>query len=240
MKSRSWLRASARCAALCEVGSRAAKLGRALLGVILLLGSTGCLAQANSPGAAGADSRIEHGRYLVNAGNCISCHTRPGGVPFTGGVAFDTPFGTIYSTNITPDGETGLGKWSVADLQRAMHEGIARDGSHLFPAFPYTSFTKVSDADVADIYAYLRTLRPAKYTPPANGVLLWMRWPLAAWNRLYFREGRFAVNPAKSDRVESRSLSRRGSRTLQCVSYAAQFVSGGAAGTGVCRRKSSR
>src|SRR5665213_4620268 len=119
-----------------------------VLGAVFLLGTATCLAQGNSAPAA-ADSRVEHGKYLATAGNCVSCHTRPGGAPFTGGLAFETPLGTLYSTNITPDPETGIGRWTAADLRRAMHEGIARDGSQLLPAFPYTSFTKVSDADVA-------------------------------------------------------------------------------------------
>ncbi len=114
-------------------------------------------------------------------------------------MSFETPLGILYSTNITPDAETGIGRWTPADLQRAMHQGIARDGRHLVPAFPYPSFTKVTDADVADIYAFLRTLRPVRYTPPDNGFLFKMRWPLAIWNRFFFEAGRFAPNPAKSE-----------------------------------------
>jgi alcohol dehydrogenase (quinone), cytochrome c subunit len=178
--------------------ARAEGLSRALLAATLLLWNATSLAQAANPPAADAASRIERGRYLANAGNCVSCHTRPGGIAFTGGLPFETALGTIYSTNITPDVETGIGKWNAADLRRAMHEGIAQDGSHLFPAFPYTSFTKVSDADVADVYAYLRALRPVRYTPPGNGVLFSMRWPLAAWNKLFFKEGRFVANPAQT------------------------------------------
>lgn len=142
---------------------------------------------------------VERGKYLARAGNCFSCHTRPGGVPYTGGVAFETPLGTIYSTNITPDAETGIGSWSVDALRRAMHEGIAADGSRLFPAFPYTSYTKVSDADVAAIYAYLRSLKPERYTPPENSFLFSQRWALMIWNALFFEEGRFAPDPAQSD-----------------------------------------
>jgi alcohol dehydrogenase (quinone), cytochrome c subunit len=171
-----------------RLSRRAARL---LLAATLALWSATSLTQEGNPPAAGAAAAIERGKYLANAGNCVSCHTRPGGIAFTGGLPFETALGTIYSTNITPDAETGIGKWSAADLRRAMREGIARDGSRLFPAFPYTSFTKVSDVDVADIYAYLRTLRPVRYTPPGNGALFWMRWPLAAWNKLFFNEGRF-------------------------------------------------
>jgi alcohol dehydrogenase (quinone), cytochrome c subunit len=162
---------------------------RALLGLALF---------AASVAAQAADPSVERGRYLATAGNCVSCHTRPGGAPFAGGVAFETPFGTIYSTNITPDMKTGIGSWSGADLRRAMHEGIAADGSRLFPAFPYPQFTKVTEADVADIYAYLRTLKPESYEPPSNGVLLRMRWPLALWNRMNFTPGRFVADRSKS------------------------------------------
>ena len=144
------------------------------------------------------DTQIERGRYLVDAGNCFSCHTRAGGKPFAGGVAFDTPFGTIYSSNITPDTETGIGRWTGEDLRRAMHEGIAADGSRLFPAFPYTAYTKVTDADVAAIYAYLRTLQPVRYEKPRNGLLFSQRWAMAIWNMLFFEEGRFAANAAQS------------------------------------------
>src|SRR5579862_7186794 len=98
--------------------------------------------------SAATTAQVERGRYLAAAGNCVSCHTRPGGTAFAGGLSFSTPFGRIYSSNITPDPNTGIGQWSAADLRRAMHEGIGRGGYHLFPAFPYTSFTKVSDEDV--------------------------------------------------------------------------------------------
>ncbi len=140
----------------------------------------------------------ERGRYLALAGNCGACHTRPGGQPFAGGLAFDTPFGTIYSSNITPDAKTGIGRWSAADLRRAMHEGIAADGSRLFPAFPYASYTKVTDTDVDDIHAYLRTLKPVRYVPPDNSILFSMRWALAAWNKLYLQPGRFTPDPKQS------------------------------------------
>jgi mono/diheme cytochrome c family protein len=177
-----------------RIGWRAkAHLRRSALQVGLLLASAVCQGQQNAP-----DAHVDNGKYLAAAGNCLSCHTRPGGSPFAGGVAFPTPLGVLYSTNITPEPETGIGRWSAADLQRAMHEGIARDGSHLFPAFPYTAFTKVSDADVADIYAYLRTLRPVRYTPPANGAMFSMRWGVGLWNELFFTPGRLVATAAKS------------------------------------------
>lgn len=134
---------------------------------------------------------MESGRYLVAAGNCFSCHTRAGGEPFSGGVPFETPFGTIYSTNITPDPDTGIGLWSRKDLGEAMHEGIAPDGSRLFPAFPYTSFTRVTNDDIAAIFAYLRTLKPVRYRAPDNSFLLRARWGLVLWNGLFFNRRGF-------------------------------------------------
>lgn len=153
---------------------------------------------ASAADAGQGEGILARGQYLADAANCYSCHTRAGGVPFSGGVAFETPFGRIYSTNITPDGTTGIGSWKEDDLRRAMHEGIAADGSHLFPAFPYPSYTKVEDADVAAIYAYLRSLQPASYTPPKNGLLFSQRWALAIWNALFFKSGRFVPDTSQS------------------------------------------
>jgi mono/diheme cytochrome c family protein len=144
------------------------------------------------------ESMVELGKYLANAGNCVSCHTRAGGAPFGGGVPFVTPFGKIYSTNITPDPLSGIGKWGVDDLRRAMHEGVAAGGYRLFPAFPYTSFTKVTDADVGAIYAYLRTLKPVRYTPPGNGLIFAQRAGLMLWNALFLHEGRFSPDATRS------------------------------------------
>jgi mono/diheme cytochrome c family protein len=144
------------------------------------------------------DPTAESGKYLVDAGNCISCHTRAGAAAFSGGVPFETPFGRIYSTNITPDLATGIGKWSFSDLVRAMHEGVAVGGHRLFPAFPYPSFTRIIDQDVRAIYAYLRTLKPIRYAPPSNDFLLTQRWSLISWNALFFKERRFISDAARS------------------------------------------
>ena len=93
---------------------------------------------------------------------------------------------------------TGIGSWSVADLRRAMQHGVARNGDYLFPAFPYVSFTKVSDADITAIYAYLKTLPAVRYRPPDNGPMFAMRWPMLLWNGLYFKPERFAISLARS------------------------------------------
>src|ERR1700722_76015 len=148
--------------------------------------------------AAPPNTAAERGRYLADAGDCISCHTQPGAMPFSGGVRFETTFGNLYSSNITPDPTTGIGAWKADDLRRAMHEGIAAGGYRLFPAFPYTAFTKVSDADVDAIYAYLRTLKAVRYTPPSSSFVFTQRWGMASWNALFFTEGRFSPVAARS------------------------------------------
>jgi alcohol dehydrogenase (quinone), cytochrome c subunit len=148
--------------------------------------------------AATPDNNADPGRYLVTAGNCIGCHTAKNGQPFAGGSAIITPLGTIYSTNITPDTETGIGRWTLSDFTRALREGIAADGHRLFPAFPYTSFTKVNDHDAAAMFAYLRTLSPVRYAPPANDIVLRQRWGVALWNASYFEPGRYVPDPAHS------------------------------------------
>ena len=111
---------------------------------------------------------IARGARLAALGDCISCHTVPGGAPFAGGRAVQTPFGTIYASNITPDPETGIGTWSEAAFRRAMREGVDRGGHQLYPAFPYDHFTLVSDADDADLYAYLMTREAGAGDHPAQ------------------------------------------------------------------------
>lgn len=143
-------------------------------------------------------SIVDAGKYLVAAGNCTSCHTRLGGAQFSGGLPIRTPFGTIYSSNITPDMQTGIGQWSAEDFRRAMHDGLGRGGRQLYPAFPYPSFTKLSDEDVDAIYAYMRTLAPVRYSPPVNDFLLRQRWGMVFWNWLSFKPGRFTSDGARS------------------------------------------
>lgn len=145
------------------------------------------------------DALIAKGKYLAAAGDCISCHTRPEGEEFSGGLPLKTPFGTIYTANITPDKETGIGNWTEEQLARAMREGIADDGSHLYPGFPYTNYTKVTDEDVHAIYAYLKTLKPVSYTPPKNEMPFpfSQRGLMAIWNKLFFKEGRYVADASK-------------------------------------------
>jgi mono/diheme cytochrome c family protein len=152
------------------------------------------------PGSSFDAASIAKGAVLAGAGYCMVCHTRPGGQPYAGGYGLRTPFGTIYSANITPDPETGIGRWSLAAFTRAMHEGVSRDGSHLFPAFPYDHFTKVSDEDVEALYAYVMTRAPVKAAALANTIPfpLRIRTLQEGWKILFFRDGRYQPNPAKS------------------------------------------
>lgn len=151
-------------------------------------------------GASAGESSdaVERGRYLATAANCISCHTRTGGAAFSGGRAIATPLGTIHSTNITPDRETGIGSWSADDLKRALREGVAADGRYLFPAFPYPFYTRLTDRDIADLYAYLRTLKPVRNVPPENDRAFGIRWPMKVWNSLNLEPGPYRPDPSQS------------------------------------------
>lgn len=143
---------------------------------------------------------VARGQYLVRAGNCFSCHTAPGGRDYAGGRPVPTPFGTLYSSNITPDAETGLGQWTAEDFRRALHEGVSRDGSFLYPAFPYTNYTKVTRADADAMFAYMRTL-PAvaqRNRPPEMRFPYDKRGLLAGWRALYFRPGVYVDDPKQT------------------------------------------
>ncbi|HEX6794902.1 MAG TPA: c-type cytochrome [Casimicrobiaceae bacterium] len=151
------------------------------------------LAEAASTSVSTTSSAIERGGYLVTAGDCIACHTARGGAPFAGGRPIDTPFGTIYASNITPDVGTGIGAWSRDDFWRALHDGRSRDGRLLYPAFPYTNFTRVTRGDADAMFDYLRTLPAATRANTAHD----LRFPystqvaLAVWRALFFRPGAF-------------------------------------------------
>jgi len=153
------------------------------------------------PEAPVEDPIVKRGEYLARIGNCISCHTVHGGEPFAGGLPFKTPYsflGTIYSTNITPDNETGIGTWSEEDFVRAMRQGVGPKGA-FFPAFPYTAFTKITDDDAKAIYAYLRTLKPVNTQTPSNSPIFSLRFGMKIWNALFFKEGRFEPDVSQSE-----------------------------------------
>lgn len=174
---------------------------------ISVAGLAGCvagcaaIAAVDAPSLLRADqssfTQIQYGKQLVVAGDCEGCHTRKGGPKFGGGRPLKTPFGTIYTPNITPDAETGIGSWTDDQFYRAMHEGIAADGSHLYPAFPYPWFTKVTRPDVEAIRAYQKKVIVTSYRRPANT----LPWPLddresmRVWNALYFTSGTYVPDP---------------------------------------------
>jgi mono/diheme cytochrome c family protein len=143
---------------------------------------------------------LPRGSELSLIGNCNTCHTNDGGAPYAGGRPIPTSFGTIYSTNITPDPETGIGRWSEESFLRAMHEGIRRDGAHLYPAFPYDHFTKLSADDVRAIYAFLMTRDPVRAETPANDLAFPfnIRALLAGWKLLSFERGEFRPDAAQT------------------------------------------
>ena len=143
---------------------------------------------------------IRRGRYLATAGDCASCHTRRGGRPFEGGLGLETPFGIIYSANITSDRATGIGSWSADQFYRALHEGVAPGGKRLYPALPYPHFTLVRRQDTDAILAFLKTVPAVNYTPPANRLPfpVNLRPSLIAWNAINFSPGEFRPNQARS------------------------------------------
>jgi mono/diheme cytochrome c family protein len=150
----------------------------------------------SAPNAA----QVRRGQYLVAAGDCISCHLREGGEPFAGGLGLNTPFGVIYTSNITPDRDTGIGAWSSDQFYRAMHDGKGAQGEDLYPAFPYPWFRRVSREDDDAIFAYLMTVPAVKFTPPKNDLSfpLNIRSFVGAWNLLYLDSHDFQADPEQS------------------------------------------
>ncbi len=148
-----------------------------------------------------SEAAIERGRLVAAAGDCMVCHTADGGQPNAGGRPLETPFGIIYTTNITPDKETGIGGWSYAAFERAMREGIHRDGRHLYPAFPYTSFAKLDEGDMQSLYAYLMTQPAVQYSPPKTELPfpLNIRSLVSGWNLLYLDTKPFQPDPNQSE-----------------------------------------
>jgi mono/diheme cytochrome c family protein len=153
-----------------------------------------------APPARGDDAQLARGRAVFEAAGGCTCHTDfdNDGPPLAGGRAMQTPFGVFYSTNITPDRETGIGNWSDADFARAMREGVSPTGFSYFPVFPYTSFTGMSDEDVFTLKAYLFSLPPARRENRPHAAMPPFKWRIAAaaWRMLYFEPGRFEPDPA--------------------------------------------
>jgi mono/diheme cytochrome c family protein len=165
-----------------------------------LLLSLAVFAAAHGVAAAAESDAAKRGRYLAAAASCETCHTAEGGQPFAGGRALVTPFGTFYTPNITPDRETGIGRWSEAQFLRALHDGVRPDGADYYPAFPYPSFTKLADADALAIWAYLSSIPAVRQAdrPHALSFPYSWRFLLNGWKWLFFDPGRFQPMPGRS------------------------------------------
>ncbi len=168
---------------------RLPRIGAAL--ALMLLGSAGAAAERDT---------VERGEYLVRAGGCVSCHTAAGGPKLAGGRALATPFGTFYSPNITPDPETGIGRFTDAQFLRALREGVRPDGANYFPVFPYPSFTGITDSDASAIKAYLFSLPAVRRQNRPHDVPFPFSWRFlqTGWKVLFFTPGPFRPAPERS------------------------------------------
>lgn len=173
---------------------------RILEALVILLAGIAPAQAADAPKPADQAPLIARGEYLARAGDCIACHTIPAGKLFGGGRPMETPFGTIYSPNISSDKETGIGAWTADEFYRTMHDGRSRDGEFIYPAMPFGSYTKVTRADSDAIYAYLLSTPPVHQPNRAHE----LRFPfnqrqlLLGWRTLFFREGEYQPDPAQS------------------------------------------
>jgi mono/diheme cytochrome c family protein len=180
-----------------------------IIGAVVIAGAAAGFAVTWRPAIAAIDppapaafdpALVKRGRELAAIGNCNDCHTVRGGKSFAGGLPVPTPFGTIYSSNITPDAATGIGRWPEDAFRRAMRSGVNRDGQHLYPTFPYDHFTNVSDQDDAALYAFLMT-RPAVNAPARANELsfpLDQRFVIAGWKLLFLRRGSYQPDRSQS------------------------------------------
>ncbi|MEK9284892.1 c-type cytochrome [Bradyrhizobium sp. ISRA442] len=184
------------------------RISLAVAGVLLIFGGTTialawrpAIGTVEPPAPQSFDPElVKRGRQLAAIGNCIVCHTVRGGEELAGGMPVSTPFGTVYSTNITPDPDTGIGRWSEAAFQRAMSYGVDRAGQHLYPTFPYDHFTRVTGEDDRALYAYLMT-RQSVRAPARQNQLSFpfnQRLLIAGWKLLFLRHGEFRPEPSKS------------------------------------------
>ena len=184
------------------------------MGLFLFLLATSCFAQGDA----------KRGEYLSKAGGCLGCHTveakdaKDKPVPYAGGRALKTPFGTFYGPNITPHPQAGIGRWSEADFVRALREGRRPDGAHYFPAFPYPSFTLITDPDLRDLWAYLRSLpQSSRQSEPHDlGFLYRWRFLVGFWKWLFFTPGPFVPDPGRS------AVLNRGAYLVQALGHCSE------------------
>jgi mono/diheme cytochrome c family protein len=177
----------------------ASRFGRQVVVPILLGILTALVSGVHAQGNA------QKGLYVSAAAGCVGCHTdsKTGAVPYAGGRALETPFGVFYGPNLTPDKDTGLGNWSEADFKRALRHGERPDGANYFPAFPYPSFTGMSDADISDLWAYMRSLPPTKKANREHDLKFPynLRVLVSGWKMLYFTPGQGGATPSASDPI---------------------------------------
>lgn len=178
-------------------------LAIAAVGALYWMGTREDASTGPTQALADPAQRVAYGQYLARVGDCMTCHTVRGGQPYAGGAAIPTPFGALYGPNITPDPDTGIGKWSADDFWRALHNGKTPDGGLLYPAFPYTEYTKVTRADADALYAYLKSLPPVKQASrPHELEFPYNQRPLVAlWRALYFKPGVESPDVAPSGTV---------------------------------------
>jgi len=178
-----------------RVVSRLAALASAFLPACVVWAQAG-----NGPFGAPGATQVQRGEYLARAGDCVSCHTASNGAAFAGGYRIDTPFGPLYAPNITPDNDTGIGRWSTDDFWRALHQGVNRRGQDMYPAMPYDFYTRVSREDSDAIFAWLRTVKPVANKVDVNQLRFPFnqRWSMAVWRELYFSEGVYKPDATKS------------------------------------------
>ncbi|WP_321921135.1 c-type cytochrome [Paraburkholderia guartelaensis] len=183
-----------------DASQRARGLRRFAGATLALAAFAGVTARPALAAAAADAATIQRGAYLAAVGDCAACHTAPHGKPFAGGLPMSTPLGRIYTTNITPDPDTGIGGYTQADFARAMREGVAKDGHNLYPAMPYPSYAKVRDEDVAALYAYfMQGVQPVKQSN-RDADIKWpmnMRWPLKIWNAVFLEKGAYQDKAGK-------------------------------------------
>ncbi len=198
----------------------------AVLAAAIVLISSHALAQAQAPSKPAAATavatpavapEVARGEYLIKAGGCLGCHTaeKKDATPFAGGRALKTPFGTFYGPNITPHPTAGIGGWTEAQFVRAMRHGERPDGANYFPAFPYPSFTKIKDADLRDLWAYLRSLPPSTQASQAHELKFpfGFRFPVTVWKWLFFTPGVFA------DNAQASAVVNRGAYLVQALGH---------------------
>ncbi|MBS1178223.1 MAG: cytochrome c, class [Proteobacteria bacterium] len=174
-------------------------LSRRHLQAVLLWFGLGLLA-GNAVAQTAADDVVARGAYLARAGDCVSCHTAPGGQPYAGGYKLDTPFGYLLSPNITPDAVTGIGRWTADDFWRALHQGVNQRGQDMYPVMPFDFYTRVTREDSDAIFAYLRSVPAVRNAVVVNHLRFPFnqRWSMAVWRELYFSPGSHKPDPAKS------------------------------------------